>query len=226
MKHLEKFIEYIKESKGNVSNEELEYILVHFTDMGIKYELSDEKTATKGTFAGKKFRSVTFSIKTVSEPGFNRWSNVDVTFDDKIWDFLDELITLKSRLEDYSDNKIGFYINQISGQSSDDKGWTASIYFLTGGEETGDVYELKKLFKSLEDKHNGCRSSFCYSMVKKLDLDKKEITVKTEEFSDRKWKTFTKGMDLSLFNIEKEEIPNRWHSTPDVKLTLTLKNNK
>ena len=57
MKHLEKFFEYIRESR-EVSNDDLEDILVPFTDMGIKFELSNEKTSTKARFSCKKYRRV------------------------------------------------------------------------------------------------------------------------------------------------------------------------
>lgn len=224
MKHLEKFIEYIRESR-EVSNDELEDILVPFTDMGIEFELSNEKTATKGRFAGKKFRSVDFLLKTTQEPGFHKWPNTEVTFDNKVWEFLDELITVKSRLESYSDNEIGFYINQISGASVSDSGWRASIFFITGEDEMGEEFELKRLYKDLESKYNSCRSDFCYSMIKKLDIPNKQITVKADHYTDRKWKTFTRGIDLSKFDVSTSEVPSNYSFESTTLITIKVKNN-
>ena len=224
MKHLEKFFEYIRESR-EVSNDDLEDILVPFTDMGIKFELSNEKTATKGRFAGKKFRSVDFFlITTPQEPGFHKWSNIDVTFDNKVWEFLDELITVKSRLESYSDNEIGFYINQISGTSASDSGWRASIFFITGEDEMGEEFELKRLYKDLESKYNTCRSDFCYYMINRLDIPNKQITIKADNYTDRKWKTFTRGIDLSKFDVSTSELPSNYSFESCTLITIKLKN--
>jgi len=224
MKHLEKFFEYIRESR-EISNDDLEDILVSFTDMGIEFEISDEKTATKGIFSGKKFRSVDFILKVAQEPGFHRWANTNVTFDNKVWEFLDELITLKNRLESYSDNEIGFYINQISGTSVSDSGWRASIFFITGDDEMGEEFELKRLYKDLDSKYSSCRSDFCYSMIKKLDLPQKQITIKADNYTDRKWKIFTRGIDLSKFDVSTSKLPSKYSFETTTLITIKPKNN-
>jgi hypothetical protein len=215
MKHLEKFFEYIRESR-EVSNDDLEDILIPFTDLGIKYDISEEETLTKGKFIGKKYKSVSFILKGLEmDPGFYV---DDVIIDDRLWEFFEEFITLKHKIENYTDSGIGVKVDNISHI-----GYRFVIYFLTGKEESGDELLLNTLFNSIQDKYHKCTSDFCYSMINRLDMSKKEITINADHYTDRKWKIFTRGMDFSKFDTKFETTPDRFGDK--TLITIKLKNN-
>ena len=65
---------------------------------------------------------------------------------DDIWEFLDEIISLKHRLDS---DLVAIYIN-----NSKYTGWGATIAYIVGGDAEGGVeLELKKLYKELQNKH-------------------------------------------------------------------------
>ena len=86
----------------------------------------------------------------------------------------------------------------------------------------GEEFELKRLYKDLESKYNTCRSDFCYSMINRLDIPNKQITIKADNYTDRKWKTFTRGIDLSKFDVSTSELPSNYSFTS--LITIKLKN--
>ena len=47
----------------------------------------------------------------------------------------------------------------------------------------GEEFELKRLYKDLESKYNTCRSDFCYSMINRLDIPNKQITIKADNYN-------------------------------------------
>lgn len=88
----------------------------------------------------------------------------------------------------------------------------------------GEEFELKRLYKDLESKYNTCRSDFCYSMINRLDIPNKQITIKADNYTDRKWKTFTRGIDLSKFDVSTSELPSNYSFESCTLITIKLKN--
>ena len=75
MKHLDRFINYLNESSENIKDlteEELEELLIPIDDIGIKYSFSDPVIITDGEFAGHKSMDITFENKfKISEHEYN-----------------------------------------------------------------------------------------------------------------------------------------------------------
>ena len=62
MKHLTKFVKYIVEAKGIISDDDFEALTIPFKHMGVTYRISDEQIATVDEFKGRKYKNIHFSI--------------------------------------------------------------------------------------------------------------------------------------------------------------------
>jgi len=63
MKYLEKFVTYINESTSDITDlteEQLDDLLIPINDLGIEYDFSTPSTITDGEFAGYKSMSIQF----------------------------------------------------------------------------------------------------------------------------------------------------------------------
>jgi len=215
MKHITQFIEYIKEAKGIISDEYLIELLIPFLHMGIKYRIADEETITKGEFEGRKYKQIFFELNKIKTTNIFGWH--ESIIDDDIWEFLDEIIALKHRLDS---DLVAIYID-----NSKYTGWGVTIAYVVGGDvESGVELELKKLYKELQTKHNNTKTDFGYSMSKNLNLEDKNIIVTVNDnFTKRKWNLFVRDIDMSKFDVNIKEGVNRWGTT-DGTITITPKN--
>ena len=214
MKHITQFIEYIKEAKGIISDEYLIELLIPFLHMGIKYRITDEETVTKGEFTGRSYKQILFELNKFETTNIFGWH--ESIIDDNIWEFLDEIIALKHRLDS---DLVGIYMN-----NSNHTGWGFTIAYIVGGDtESGVELELKQLYKELQAKHNKTNTDFGYSMTKKLNLEDRNITVQvSDQFTKRKWKLFTKDIDMSKFDVDIKEETSNWGISATI--TITPKN--
>lgn len=215
MKHITQFIEYIKEAKGIISDEYLVELLIPFLHMGIKYRITDEETITKGEFTGRKYKQIFFELNKIETTNIFGW--YESIIDNDIWEFLDEIISLKHRLDS---DLVGLHMGNTTHS-----GWSFTIAYIVGGEaESGVELELKKLYKELGVKSNNTNTNFVYSMSKKLNLEDKNIIVTvSDNFTKRKWNLFVRGIDMSKFDVDIKEGVNRWGTT-DGTITITPKN--
>jgi hypothetical protein len=136
--------------------------------------------------------------------------------DDKFWDFLDELIALKNRLE--------------SAKVSISTNWRHYIVvtFIQKAKVEGDLFTMQKLYNDMCLRTNASKSDFTNNMTKSLDKENLKITVNcnasfdTASYTDRKWNGLFRGIDFSKFNVEKEITEDRWGGKSAV-ITITLK---
>ena len=215
MKHITQFIEYIKEAKGIISDEYLIELLIPFLHMGIKYRITDkDETVTKGEFTGRKYKQIHFELNKFETTNIFGWQ--ESIIDNDIWEFLDEIISLKLRLDS---DLVGLYMN-----NSNHTGWGFTIAYIVGGDaESGVGLELKKLYKELQTKHNNTNTDFGYSMTKKLNLEDKNIIVTvSDSFTKRKWNLFVRDIDMSKFNVDIKEETSNWGISGTI--TITPKN--
>lgn len=201
MEHLSKFFDYIVESSESgerFTKEKIEELLVPFRDIGgVDINISEydglEKSITEGPFAGRKYISVTFMLNMDYDDAFGGYRNMII--DDRIWEFLDELITFKSRLES---DKVSLFM-------SNRHGYRISVAFLTDGEVDSELFEIEKFHNAIRKKANSGTTTFYHGLVIRLDKETRTITINSSmEYTDRKLNNLFRGLDISNFDIQKE----------------------
>ena len=216
MKYLSRFVTYLNESNEDItdlSKEELDEMLIPITDLGIEYSLTEPRTITEGEFSGYKSMNINFrnSFKVGPSGGYT-----EQIIDDKFWDFLDELIALKNRLE--------------SARVSISTNWRHYIVvtFIQKAKVEGDLFTIQKLYNEMNVRTSASKSDFSNNMTKSLDKENLKITVNcngswdTASYTDRKWNGLFRGIDFSKFNVEKEITTNRYGDKSGI-ITITLK---
>ena len=136
--------------------------------------------------------------------------------DDKFWDFLDELIALKNRLE--------------SARVSINSNWKNYIVvtFIQKAKVEGDLFTIQKLYNDMNLRTNASKSDFTNNMTKNLNKEELKITVKCNgvwdqaSYTDRKWNGLFRGIDFSKFNVEKD-ITTDGYGRNDATIIITLK---
>lgn len=214
MRYLEKFITYIKESGEDItdlSKEEIEDLLIPITDLGIDVSFSEPRIITTGEFYGHKSLNIVFRNNFKLGPGGGYSEQI---IDPKFWNFLEELIAFKRRLES---NRVSIGMN-----------WRHHIIltFVQKAKVEGDLLLMQELYNKMHEKTSAAKSDFANSMIKSFSKDKIVITcgggLREAEYTDRKWNGLFRGIDFSKFNVEKEITEDRWGSKLAV-VTITLK---
>jgi len=216
MKHLTKFINYLNKSVEDITDltkEELDELLIPITDLGIEYSLTDSRTITSGDFSGFKTMNINFRhYFQLGEAG----GYTEQIIDTKFWDFLEELISLKNRLE--------------SVRVSINTNWRHNIVvtFIQKTKVEGDLFLVQQLYNEMNKRTNVSKSDFTNNMTKTLDKENLKITVRcngsfgSSDYTDRKWNGLFRGIDFSKFNVEKEITEDRFGGKSAV-ITITLK---
>jgi hypothetical protein len=216
MKYLEKFVNYLNESAEDITDltkEELDELLIPMTDLGIEYSFTAPRVITDGEFSGYKSMNIQFrnSFQLGASGGYT-----EQIIDEKFWDFLDELIALKNRLE--------------SARVSISTNWRHHIIvtFIQKAKVEGDLFTIQKLYNDMALRTNASKSDFTNNMTKTLDKENLKITVRcnggfgSSDYTDRKWNGLFRGIDFSKFNVEKEITEDRFGGKSAV-ITITLK---
>jgi hypothetical protein len=216
MKYLSKFVNYLNESAEDItdlSKEELDDLLIPITDLGISYTFSETRVITSGEFSGYKSMNINFrnSFQLGEAGGYT-----EQIIDTKFWEFLEELISLKKRLE--------------STRVSINTNWRHNIVvtFIQKTRVEGDLFLIQQLYNEMNKRTNASKSDFSNGMTKKLDKDNLTITVNcsgsldSASYTDRKWNGLFRGIDFSKFNVEKEVTEDRW-GQKSATVTITLK---
>ena len=197
MKYLNNFLRHLNESQdiSDLSKEELDEMLIPIKDLDIEYSFQAPRTITEGEYAGFTSMNITFrnSFKTGSMGGYT-----EMIIDDKFWEFLDELIAFKNRLESV----------QVSINTN--WKWGIVVCFIQNAKVEGDLFKIQKLYNEMTKRTSVAKSDFANCMTKRLDKENLKITVhcsgydQTSSYTDRKWNGLFRGIDFSEFNIEKE----------------------
>ena len=181
MRYLEKFVNYLNESTEDVTDltkEELDELLIPITDLGVEYSFTTPRVITDGEFSGYKSMNIQFrnSFQLGASGGYT-----EQIIDDKFWDFLDELIALKNRLE--------------SARVSINSNWKNYIVvtFIQKAKVEGDLFTIQKLYNEMNVRTSASKSDFTNNMTKNLNKEELKITVKCNgvwdqaSYTDRKW---------------------------------------
>ena len=216
MRYLEKFVTYLNESSEDItdlSKEDLDDLLLPITDLGIEYSFSEPRTITEGEFSGYKSMNISFrnTFKLGPSGGYT-----EQIIDDKFWDFLDELIALKNRLESSRVSINPHMRHHIV------------VTFIQKAKVEGSLFLIQQLFNEISKRTNVSKSDFSNNMVKRLHKDDLKIVVNcsgswdTASYTDRKWNGLFRGIDFSKFNVEKEITTDRYDNKSAI-VTITLK---
>ena len=216
LKYFENFINYLNESAEDITDltkEELDDLLIPITDLGVEYSFNTPRVITEGEFAGYKSMNIQFKNSFELGPSGGYTEQI---IDDKFWDFLDELIALKNRLE--------------SARVSISTNWRHYIVvtFIQKAKVEGDLFTIQKLYNEMSVRTNASKSDFTNNMTKTLDKENLKITVRcngsfgSSDYTDRKWNGLFRGIDFSKFNVEKEITEDRWGGKSAV-IIITLK---
>ncbi len=215
MRYLSKFVNYLNESTEDItdlSKEELDELLIPIMDLGIEYSLTEPRTITEGEFSGYKTMNINFRNSFQIGPAGGYTEQI---IDTKFWDFLDELIALKNRLE--------------SARVSINMNWKHHIVvtFIQKSKVEGDLFTIQSLFNEMSKRTNASKSDFSNGMVKRLNKDELKIVVTCGDsispYTDRKWNGLFREIDFSKFNIDKQFEEDRY-GDKRATITITLKN--
>ena len=205
MKHLTKFIEYLKENKEEL---DLDLIvndfLVPIKHLGVKID-THKSLETSGEFAGYNQTTISFYFE-----DFNKSKGGDI-IDNKIWDFLDELIMFKNVI----DETYGYPVTIYFGSSS-----KITIYIYNKIEEN-DEYLIKKLYDIFTDWNNSSKKIHFVS-------NKKDSIEAYIEGTKIVWDNYIRSheIDLSKYDLEITDIPKGlgyWSSRCNLKIVITVK---
>jgi len=210
MKYLHKFLQHLNESQDitDLSKEELDEMLIPIKDLEIEYSFQPPRVITEGEFAGFTSMNITFRNKFKTGP---MGGYTDMIIDESFWEFLDELIAFKNRLESV----------QVAINTS--WRWGLVLSFIQNAKVEGDIFKMQKLYNEMTKRTSASKSDFSNGMTKKFDKDTMTITVRcNSSYTDRKWNGLFRGLDFSEFNVDKIiSEPDYWgERTAVVNITL------
>jgi hypothetical protein len=211
MKYLHKFFQHLNESHDitDLTKEELDEMLLPIKDLDIEYTFQAPRTITEGEYAGYTSMNISFrnNFKTGPMGGYT-----EMIIDEKFWEFLDELIAFKNRLESV----------QVSIASSFK--YNIVLSFIQNAKVEGDLFKIQKLYNEMTKRTSVSKSDFTNLMTKRFDKENMKITVNCSgNYTDRKWNGLFRGIDFSDFNVEKNITEDRYGDKSAV-VTITLKN--
>lgn len=223
MKHLKEFFNYIKESKS-IDREEIAFMLLPISDMGLNISYS-EGTIISGASPddknnGRKYLKVSINLNGLNRSdiildGYRR-KGID---DDRFWEVLDEILSLRSRLiEEHINNCLIDFIIRDN--------YSSISLILVGNkeEEKSDESLLTELRSVLRAKLNNMTTGFSYStVVSVVRSDEKvslEVKTRATDYTDRKFNNLLRGIDMSKFSIDRRMLDNR---LDDVYNIITVK---
>lgn len=213
MRYLHKFLHHLNESQDitDISKEELDEMLIPIKDLEIYYSLTEPRTITEGEFEGFTSMNIVFrnNFKTGPMGGYR-----DMIIDERFWEFLDELIAFKNRLE------------SVQVSIAQTLNYNIVVSFIQNAKVEGDLFKIQKLYNEMTKRTNVSKSDFVNGMTKKLDKEELKITVNCSGFgagsyTDRKWNGLFRGIDFSEYNIEKNITDeNTWGKQANIIITL------
>lgn len=210
MKHLTKFIEYLKESKEEL---DLDLIvndfLVPIKHLGVKID-TYKSLETSGEFAGNTKTTISFNFE-----HFDRVDGESNTYikDKRLWELLDELIMFKNVMDETYGNSVTVWLAVTKID--------INIYSKV---EENDKYLIEKLYNEFR-KH--------YSKKIHYDVSKKEDSIIFYiSGTKRVWDNYIRDyeIDLSKYDlkfidsenaIDKEAINRYWNAK--LKIVITVK---
>jgi hypothetical protein len=214
MRYLHKFLQHLNESQDitDLSKEELDEMLIPIKDLDVEYSFSEPRTITEGEFSGYKSINIIFrnSFKLGPSGGYT-----EQIIDDKFWEFLDELIALKNRLESSRVSINPHMRHHII------------VTFIQNDKVEGDLFKIQKLYNEMTKRTSAAKSDFANCITKRFDKENMIITVNCNgyregAYTDRKWNGLFRGIDFSDFSVDKNVTEDRY-GDKQAEITITIK---
>ena len=224
MKYLNRFYNYIKESK-DIDIDEVNHFLLPITDLGFITTLISGNLfhLDGGEYNGRKYLAIQIRLDRLKTANLITTYNGKHIDDSNFWELLGEISSIRGRLIDsgvVTDCLIDFYITRDGGLMP-----YISIT-LVGEKDDSDTIKLIELERRISSKLNSMKSDFSYNTYTRLHDD--HILVKSDGYSytDRKFNNLLnrslEGSDLSLsdFNIDKVRDTGRYPQDWLIKITI------
>lgn len=204
MKHLNKFLKYIKES-NDLSTELLEDSLIPIKDLGFTVNIKESVLFTEDK-KSKKYLEIYISLNGLKRDKLisNKF-NVKTTYinDNKFWELLEEILTLKYRMLDNGMDDCYVDFNK--------RGYSRYISLLLLKEDNLEVSNIIELVYRLNYTLNSMKSDFAYdTFCNKVEYGKLNVISNIASYTDRKFDNLLRkaleDTDLSKsdFNFEKK----------------------
>ena len=221
MKHLTKFIKFLTESE-EWETDDLNEFLIPFKHLGIEVIVNDKYTVLSGEYEGREITTIRIFLTQVEKERISSTTGLDygTICDDRIWEILDEVCTLKRRLES---DKV--FIHMTTAE--------IKVSYLHGLVDINTLeFKLKKLKAEIDSKHRSSKSDFALGIVVKIK-DNAVVVNCSMSYTIRKWNSLVKGIDFSNWHLDFKEvdvdIDPRWSNSSNSYLkkciiTITPKN--
>lgn len=214
MKHLTKFVKFLTESE-EWDKEDLEDFLTPLKHLGIEVVVNDKHTILSGEYEGREITRIRIYLDGLEKIKRDAYNLIGLHFgtiyDDRIWEILDEVCTLKRRLES---DKVFIHLTTAEIQ----------ISYLHGQTDTNELeFKLKKLKSEIDSKHRSSKSDFANGIVVRIKDD--AVVVNCSMFyTRRKWNSLVKGIDFSNWNLDFKEAESTYSDLQNCTITITPKN--
>ena len=215
MKYINKFNFYIKESK-NIDIDEIKTILLSIGDMGI-----DTSNITEGVIVcsdksddnnGRDFISINMNLSDfdVTNAILGGVEKVYIN-DDLIWEFMDELISIKNKV-------IGVGVhNCIIDFHNNGGGWVVFNLIVIGQKRDieSNEYKILELYKKIKSIIFPMKTDFAYDTIVKLEDNIIKISTNSWSYTDRKFNNILRnalvscgltGKDIEVSKSQKSGI--------------------
>lgn len=210
MKHLTKFIKFLTESE-EWSEDDLNEFLIPLKHIGIEVIVDNKRTALSGEYEGREISTIRIFLTHLGKVKVGNGIGLDygTIYDEKIWEILDEVCTLKRRLES---DKV--FIHMTTSE--------IKVSYLHGQVDTNTLeFKLKKLKSEIDSKHRSSKGDFANGVVVRIKDD--SVIVDCSMFyTRRKWNILVKGIDFSDWNLDFKEVDGNIYDS--CVITITSKN--
>ena len=210
MKHLTKFVKFLTENH-EWDKEDLEDFLIPFKHLGIEVVVNDKHTILSGEYEGREITTIRIFLTQLEKERISSNTGLDygTIYDDRIWEILDEVCTIKRRLES---DKV--FIHMTTGE--------IKVSYLHGLADTNELeFKLKKLKAEIDSKHRSAKSDFANGVMVEV-TDDSVIVNCSMSYTRRKWNSLTKGIDFSNWNLDFKEVERNIYD--GCIITITPKN--
>ena len=211
MKHLTKFIKFLTESE-EWEVDDLDEFLIPFKHMGLEVRVNDKKTILAGEYEGREITTIRIflnldKVKIGSSTGLD----YGTIYDDRIWEILDEVCTLKRRFES---DKVFIHLTTAE----------IKVSYLHGLADINTLeFKLKKLKSEIDSRHRSFKSDFanCLTVVIK---DSAIVVTSSAFYTRRKWNSLVKGINFSNWDLDFKEEESSYADLQNCTITITPKN--
>lgn len=213
MKHITKFVEFLIESE-EWDRDDLEDFIRPLKDIGIEVSVHDKNNGNFGTilsgeYEGREITRIIISLTSLKkvEEGSGTGLNFGTIDDERIWEILDEVCTIKRRLES---EKVFIHLTNS----------TIQLSYLHNQVDTNTLeFKLKKMKSEIDSKHLSAKSDFANGITVRI-VDDSVVVNCSMFYTRRKWNSLVRDIDFSDWDLDFKERSGTYVSST---ITITPK---